>query len=144
MKKLLHPFLGAVLVSLFNLLGCTGPDFRRDIHDPVMSTQQMQAELERLHQVNLTVGREEFDPSDYPVFAGIDVRNGKTLVEKFICWDGCPELGNVYLFYQGVDTEEACLDAAGSPLISPVPIPGAYWGCGPIVDGLSVPARRSG
>ena len=88
LKKLLHPFLGAVLVSLF--------------------------------------------------------RNGKTLVEKFICWDGCPELGNVYLFYQGVDTEEACLDAAGSPLISPVPIPGAYWGCEPIVDGLSVPARRSG
>ena len=87
----------------------------------------MQAELLRLQQVNLTVGSEEFDTSQYPAFVGIDVRNGKTLIEKFICWDGCPELGNVYLVYQGVATKEACLNVEGSPLISPVPIPGAYW-----------------
>ncbi len=92
----------------------------------------------------MTVGTEEFDLSEYPAFVGIDVRNGKTLIEKFICWDGCPELGKVYLVYQAVATEEACLKATGSPLISPVPIPGAYWGCEPIISLPKVPARPSG
>ena len=134
--------LSAALLLI--LLGCTGPDFKREIHDPVTSTEELRARLVRLQQVNLTVGTEKFDVSEYPAFVGIDVRNGKTLIEKFICWDGCPELGKVYLVYQAVATEEACLKATGSPLISPVPIPGAYWGCEPIISLPKVPASPSG
>lgn len=139
-KKLMILILGAALLAV--LLACTGPTFTRPNHDPVMTTQEMEDELARLQQVNLTVGGEVFDPGDYPAFVGIDVRNGKTLINKFICWDGCPELGKVYLVYQGVATEEDCFYAMGSPLISPVPIPGAYWGCQPIIDWLTVPTRR--
>ena len=87
----------------------------------------------RLQKVNLTIGSEEFDIRSHPQFVGVDVRNGKTLIAKFICWDGCPELGKVYIVFQGVATEEACLNTKGSPLISPVPIPGAYWGCEPVI-----------
>ena len=139
-KKLLVLILGAALLAV--LFGCTGPTFTRPNHDPVMTTEEMKDELARLRQVNLTVGSEDFDPGDYPAFVGVDVRNGKTMINKFICWDGCPELGNVYLVYQGVATEEDCFYAIGSPLISPVPIPGAYWGCQPILDWLTVPSRR--
>ena len=142
MKLKRPPLLCLGAAFLLILLGCTGPSFTRDTHDPVMSPTDMQAELERLHQVNLTVGSENFDPGIYPLFAGVDVRNGETLIKKFICWDGCPELGKVYLVYQAVDTEEACVNATGSPIISPVPIPGAYWGCQPILDWLAVPSRR--
>ena len=133
-------FLGAAFLLI--LLGCTGPSFERTIDDPVMTPAEMESELERLHQVNLTVGSEGFDPGIYPLFVGVDVRNGKTLINKFICWDGCPELGKVYLVYQALDTADACIDATGSPIISPVPIPGAYWGCQPILDWLTVPSRR--
>lgn len=144
MKKRLLPISGGALVLLVMLLGCTGPDFRRDIHDPVMSTQQMQAELERLHEINLTVGGEDFDPSDYPVFVGIDIRNGKFLIEEFICWDVCPEVGMVFLLYRAIDGEEACIDAGGTPLISPEPIPGQYWGCRPVGDWLDTPGKLPG
>ena len=52
-----------------------------------------------------------------------DARNGKKLVEKFICWDICPDVGMVFLMYQGVDSVEACADSVkGAPLISPEPI----------------------
>ena len=110
-----------------------------------MTIGAMQAELERLHEINLTVGGGDFDPSRYPVSVGVDPRNGKMLVEKFICWDACPDVGMVFLLYAGVDTEEACMDAlVGSPLISPDPIPGQYWGCRPIVDWLNLPERFPG
>ena len=142
-KKLLVLFVGATLLTI--LIGCatpTKPTFKRTIDDPVMTPVEIEAEFEQLRQLNLTVGSEGFDPGVYPLFAGVDVRNGKTLIKKFICWDGCPELGKVYLVYQGVDTEEACFSATGSPLISPVPISGRYWGCEPILDWLRVPSRR--
>ena len=58
------------------LLGCTRPDFRT-FSDPVMTANVMQAELERLHEINLTVGSGDFDPSGYPVIVGVDSRNGK-------------------------------------------------------------------
>ena len=101
LKKLLLPSLGTATVLLLVLLGCTRLDFST-INDPVMSIQRMQAELERLHEINLTVGSEEFDPGDYPISVGIDVRNGKILMEKFICWDDCPNVGKVFLVYQDV------------------------------------------
>ena len=141
LKIPLFPLLGAALVLLIFTLGCTTPDFRT-FTDPVMTTEGMQIELERLHQINLTVGEGGFDPSVYPVMVGIDTRNGKMLVEKFICWDACPDVGMVFLLYQGVDTEEACVDAlVGMPLISPNPIPGQYWGCRPVVDWLNRPGK---
>jgi len=113
--------------------------------EPVMSTALMQAELERLHRINLTVGSGDFDPSVYPVSVGVDARNGKMLVEKFICWDDCPDVGMVFLLYESVDTEEACRDAVvGSPLVSPEPIPGDYWGCRPVIDWLKRPEKFPG
>jgi len=104
----------------------------------------MQAELARLHQVNLTVGTESFDPGDYPVAIGVDMRNGKFLSEQFICWDTCPDVGMVFLLYRFVDGVEACHSAGGVPLISPDPIPGEYWGCRPVVDWLDASAREPG
>ena len=71
---------------MFLLLGCTTPDFRT-FSDPVMSTEAMQVELELLHEINLTVKNGDFDHSAYPMSVGVDPRNGKMLVEKFICWD---------------------------------------------------------
>ena len=142
-KKLLIRILSAAL--LFILLACTGPTFKRDIHDPVKSTEEIQAVLERLHQVNLTVGSEEFDANIYPLFVGIDVRNRKTLVEKFICWDVCPDVGMVFLVYQDVDSADECVNSVvGTPLISPDPIPGQYWGCRPVVDWLNRPGKIPG
>ena len=139
-KKTLLVVLGAALLSM--ILACTGPTFRRGIHDPVKSTEEIQAAMERLHQINLTVGTSDFDPSVYPVSVGIDARNGKMLIEKFICWDICPDVGMVFLMYQGVDSVEACADSVvGAPLISPDPIPGEFWGCRPIVDWLNPPGR---
>ena len=141
MKKPLFPLLGVAVVLLIILLGCTTPDFRT-FSNPVMTTDLMQAELARLHEINLTVSSGDFDPSVYPVSVGVDARNGKMLIEKFICWDACPDVGMVFLLYQNVDTVEACTAAVvGSPLISPEPIPGQFWGCRPIVDWLNRPGR---
>ena len=139
-KRLLLLVIGAAL--LFMLLACTGPTFRRTIDDPVMTPVEMETERKRLDKLNLTVGNADFDPSLYPLFAGVDTRNGRTLENQFICWDQCPEKGKVYLVYKDVGTEETCLNATGSPLISPATIPEAYWGCEPIIDWLSVPTRR--
>ena len=141
LKKLLLPSLGTATVLLRVLLGCTRPDFST-INDTIMSIQRMQAELERLHEINSTVGSEEFDPGDYPISVGIDVRNGKILMEKFICWDDCPNVGKVFLVYQDVESAQACVDSwLGSPLFSPDPIPGQYWGCRPVVDWLNRPSE---
>lgn len=137
------PFLifGGVVAFLFLLLGCTTPDFRI-FSDPAMSTEVMQVELELLHEINLAVKDGDFDHSAYPMSVGVDPRNGKMLVEKFICWDACPDVGMVFLLYGSVETEEACAATmVGSPLISPEPIPGQYWGCRPIIDWLKLPAR---
>ena len=133
--------LGPAAALLVLLLGCTAPDFRT-FSDPVMTTEAMQAELEQLHEINLTVKDGDFDHSAYPMSVGVDPRNGKMLVEKFICWDACPDVGMVFLLYGSVETEEACAAAVvGSPLISPEPMPGQYWGCRPIVDWLNLPER---
>jgi len=133
--------LGPAAALLVLLLGCTAPDFRT-FSDPVMTTEAMQAELEQLHEINLTVKDGDFDHSRYPISVGVDPRNGKMLVEKFICWDACPDVGMVFLLYGSVETEEDCVAAVvGSPLISPEPIPGQYWGCRPIIDWLNLPER---
>ena len=138
MKTLL---LGRALALLFILSGCSRPDFST-INDPVMTTERLQAEMERLHLINLTVGTDEFDISVYPVRVGIDVRNGRMLLEKFLCWDDCPNVGMVFLIYENVITVEDCADfVLGSPLISPEPIPGQYWGCRPVVDWLDTPVK---
>ena len=137
MKKLLFLIFGGALLLM--LVGCTRPDFRT-FSNPMMTTDDIQAEMERLHRINLTVSKGGFDTSPYPVSVGVDLRNGRMLVEKFICWDACPEVGMVFLLYQGVRTEEECVAAVvGSPLISPEPIPGDFWGCRPIVDWLDLP-----
>ena len=81
MKKPLVPVFGMALVLLVILLRSTPPDFRT-VTDPVMTTDGMQAELERLHQINLIVGSGDFDLSVYPVSVGIDARNGKMLIEN--------------------------------------------------------------
>ena len=139
MKTLL---LGTALVLLFVLFGCTRPDFNA-LNDPVMTTEKLQAEMERLHLINLTVGTDEFDPSDYPVYVGIDIRNGTMLIEKFLCWDDCPNVGMVFLIYENVNSVQDCAKfVLGLPLISPEPIPGQYWGCRPVVDWLE-PAEKS-
>ena len=142
MKKLLLVLLGGAL--LFILLGRatpSKPSFERTIEDPVMTTDEMEEELRRLHLVNLTVGSKEFDPGIYPAFVGVDFRNGKTLINKFICWDVCPEVGMVFLVYQDVGNEQACVDAKGTPLISPDLIGNEYWGCRPIIDWFNLPSR---
>ena len=106
---------------LFMVLDCSGPTFRRTIEDPVMTPLDMESALGQLRQLNLTVGSDGFEPGLYPLFAGVDVRNGKTLIKKFICWDGCPELGKVYLVYQGVATEESLKQAVKR--LTGVPLP---------------------
>ena len=141
MKRSLVPIFGAALVIAVMLLACSRPDFRA-FSDPVMTTEAMQVELERLHEINLTVANGDFDPTFYPVLVGIDLRNGKMLIEKFICLDVCPDVGMVFLVYQNVNSVEECADAVvGTPLISPEPIPGQYWGCRPIVDWLNIPEQ---
>ena len=136
--------IGAVSVLLLILIGCTKPDFRA-FSDPVMTTAAMEAELARLHELNLTVSDGGFDHSAYPVSVGVDLRNGRMLVEKFICWDSCPDVGMVFLLYQGVETAQACAQSVvGTPLFSPDPIPGQYWGCRPVVDWLNQPERSPG
>ena len=129
--------LSIAAIALSSLiLGYSPPDYRT-FTDPVMTTEGMERELARLHEINLTVSKGGFDPSPYPISVGVDARNGKMLVEKFICWDSCPDVGMVFLLYQDVGTLEACKDAVvGTPLISPEPIAGEYWGCRPVVDWL--------
>jgi len=140
--KPLLPVIGVVSVLL--LIGCTQPDFRT-FSDPVMTTAAMEVELARLHEMNLTVSDGGFDVSRYPISVGVDPRNGKMPVEKFICWDSCPDVGMVFLLYQGVETPQACTQAVvGTPLYSPDPIPGQYWGCRPVVDWLHLPERSPG
>ncbi|MBC8282123.1 MAG: hypothetical protein H8E48_15190 [Chloroflexi bacterium] len=124
------------------VLGCSSPDFRT-FSDPVMDTDSLQAELERLHEINLSVGDDAFDPNVYPISVGVDVRNGQMLVEKFICWDACPDVGMVFLMYANVGTEADCLQViGGSSLISPEPMPGVFWGCRPVVDWLNKPPKH--
>ncbi len=102
----------------------------------------MQAELERLHAINLTVANGNFDPGVYSISVGVDFRNGKMLVDKFICWDSCPDVGMVFLLYQNVESSEACNGSVvGTPLFSPEPILGEYWGCRPIMDWLNRPEK---
>mgnify|MGYP001104997220 CR=1 FL=1 len=79
-KKMLLVVLATALLSM--ILACAGPTFRRGIHDRVKSTEEIQAAMERLHQINLTVGTSNLDPSVYPVSLGIDARNGKMLMEN--------------------------------------------------------------
>ena len=136
MKRPLIALSGIAVALLALMFGYSPPDFRT-FSDTVMSTEGMERELARLHEINLTVSEGDFDPSVYPISVGVDVRNGKMLIEKFICWDSCPDVGMVFLLYQGVESAEACLDAVvGTPLISPEPMPGEYWGCRPVVDWL--------
>ena len=117
----------------------------RTFNDPVMTAADMQAELERLHQINLTVKDGDFDHSAYPISVGVDPRNGKMLMEKLIFWYACPDVGMVFLLYGDVETEQACVDAlVGSPLISPEPIPGEYSECRPVVDWVNLPERTLG
>ena len=125
-----HCFRWLLALSVVATVSCTGLSGTKEMHIPPRSTGEMEAELIRLQQVNLTVGSEEFDLSIYPVSFGFDIRNGMNLIAKFICLDACPESGKVYLVYQGVTTEEACLNAKGSPLVSPVDV---YWGCEPVI-----------
>ena len=84
MKRPALPIFGFVTVLMLIVLGCSSPDFRT-FSDPVMDTDSLQAELERLHEINLSVGDGYFDPTEYPISVGVDVRNGQMLVEKFIC-----------------------------------------------------------
>lgn len=119
--------LGAALLVI--LIGCftpTKPSFELTLEDPMMTTDEMEEELGRLHEVNLTVRTDECDSKIYPLFVDVDFRNVKTLVNKFIRWDACPEVGLVFLLYKNVADEEPCHDVNGSPLIFPEPIPGEY------------------
>ena len=141
-KKQSSSIISAAAILLLIVLGCSNPDFRT-FTDPVMDTDGLQAELERLHEINLSVASDNFDPTEYPISVGVDVRNGKILVEKFICWDACPDVGMVFLMYENVESEAACLQSiGGSPLISPEPMPGVFWGCRPVIDWLNKPARH--
>ena len=129
-KKLLVLIAALLLI----LAACTSLSGTKDINITPRSTGEIEDELMRLQQVNLTIGSEEFDLTIYPVDFGFDIRNGMNLIAKFICLgtDACPESGKVYLVYQGMGTEEDCLNAKGSPLVSRVP--DAYWGCVPVID----------
>ena len=142
MNKSLVPLF--VVGLLIILVGCTNPTFNRPGDDPVVTTERMEAELIRIHQINLTVGSGDFDVSEYPKFLGVDGRNGRLLVEKFICWDVCPDVGAVFLLYENVETKFDCESMPGAPLISPEPDPGQYWGCRPIVDWLDASLDKSG
>lgn len=144
MKKPRFPLIGAVSVLFLILIGCTQPDFRT-FSNPVMTTEAMEAELIRLHALNLTVPNGGVDISRYPMLMGVDSRNGKMLVEKFICWDSCPDVGMVFLMYQNVESAKACAEAVvGTPMFSPASIGEDYWGCRPVVDWLDRPDRYPG
>ena len=48
----------------------------------------------------------------------------------------------VFLLYQNVESSEACNGSvAGTPLFSPKPILGEYWGCRPLMDWLHRPEK---
>jgi len=82
------------------------------------------------------------DPGIYLISVDVDFRNGKMLADKFICWDSCPDVGMVVLLYQNVESSEACNGSVvGTPLFSPEPILGEYWGCRPIKDWLNRPEK---
>ena len=88
------------------------------------------------------VANGNFDPSGYSISVGVDFRNGKMLVDKFICWDSCPDVGMVFLLYQNVESSEACNGSvAGTPLCSREPILGEYWGGRPSMDWLNRPEK---
>ena len=88
------------------------------------------------------VANGNFDPSGYSISVGVDFRNGKMLVDKFICWDSCPDVGMVFLLYQNVESSEACNGSVvGTPLSSPELILAEYWGCRPIMDWLNRPEK---
>ena len=52
-KKRLLLALGVALVLFMIVLGCTKPDFRT-FSNPMMTTGDMEVELARLHEINLT------------------------------------------------------------------------------------------
>ena len=67
------------------------------------------------------------------------------LIEKFICWDSCPDVGMVVLVYQNVGSVQDCHEAVvGTLLMSPEPIPGIFLGCRPLVDWLNRLERPPG
>ena len=135
-KKLLLPLVAVAL--LFVLSGCTRVTFEKTLDDPVVDEERLEAEFEKLRKLNKTLGHKDFDPDLYPAFLGIDVRNGKTLIKKFVCEDGCPGSGTVYLVYHDVSTEYDCVNARGAPIVSQGTEPDELIGCEPVVDWHSV------
>tara|TARA_Y100001001_G_scaffold96101_1_gene93993 strand:+ start:3723 stop:4001 length:279 start_codon:yes stop_codon:yes gene_type:complete len=88
------------------------------------------------------VANGNFDPSGYSISVGVDFRNGKMLVDKFNLLGLLPGCGMVFLLYQNVESSEACNGSVvGTPLFSPEPILGEYWGCRPIMDWLNRPEK---
>lgn len=97
---------------------------------PLMFDDEIEEELSRVKKANQTLDITTVDLAAYPKTVGIDARNAKVVLERFICWENCPENGEIYLVYEDVDSKQDCVIAGGRILVSPLtPSPGEFVGC---------------
>ena len=97
---------------------------------PLMFDNQIEEELQRVKKINQTLDVSKIDFEAYPKTVGIDARNAKVVLEQFLCWENCPENGEIYLIYEDVNSKQDCVIAGGRVLVSPLtPSPGEYVGC---------------
>ena len=70
------------------------------------------------------------EPSLYPRPAGIDTRTGLPLEKIYFCMDICPAYGTTFVVYKDINTTEQCEAIGGRPILTGIPSPGLFVGCG--------------
>ena len=95
----------------------------------VMTVPDIEAEMDRLAELNQNRDISALVWPYEPTPLGIDARNGQVLGVKYICWDICPDIGAYYLVYLEMTAEYECQALSGRPLFAPTPVPGPYIGC---------------
>jgi len=70
------------------------------------------------------------EPGLYPRPAGIDKRTGLPLEKIYFCMDICPAYGTTFIVYKDINTTEQCEAIGGRPILTGVPSPGLFIGCG--------------
>ncbi|MBW2981915.1 hypothetical protein KY343_03490 [Candidatus Woesearchaeota archaeon] len=70
------------------------------------------------------------EPSLYPRPAGTDPRTGFPLEKIYFCMDICPDYGSVLTVYKDINTVEECEEIGGRVILTGMPNPGLFIGCG--------------
>ena len=70
------------------------------------------------------------EPSFYPRPAGTDTRTGLPLEKIYFCMDICPDYGTVFTVFKDINTVEECGEIGGHPILTGIPSPGHFVGCG--------------